>query len=472
MKKHKKFKRYVSTLLVSSMLLALCACGSKGQQVTVEPMEKDEVHKVTFDILGGEDVMPISGYYGPLPSETSFDGQSLPDYFTDEIFGMISDCGVNMLHHSYTNYLTAPELVVKMLELGEKHNVGICVFDSQVCQRIKDPDFTVEEMDTRINEYSDYPAFCGVYVVDEPGTTYFHPTEDAGRDVSSYTTIFKNLKELGVFGSGNLHPIWEEKDREKYNQYIEEYVTTCEPMYLSFDYYLWDKGRSKAGYFYNVDTIRKYAEKYDIPFWCYIQAGGQWNDGGQYFDSDEYYPTEGQLHWNVNTALAYGAKGLEYFPTIQPLYFANALTTDYDFQRNGLIGAWGNKTQWWYYAKNANEQVVAVDSVLMNSVNKGVIASGELAVKDTKGLEFIMEGTSWRELKNVDGDALVGCFNYQGKTALYVVNYDTEYAQKITLNLQGSYNLSVTQEAETSKVNTNKLVLDLKAGQGALVVFE
>ena len=83
-----------------------------------------------------------------------------------------------------------------------------------------------------------------------------------------------------------------------------------------------------------------------------------------------------------------------------------------------------------------------------------------------------MEGDSWRELESVEGNVMIGCFNYQGKTALYVVNFEEEYAQKITLNLKGSYDMSVTQNAEVSKVNTNKLVLDMKAGEGALIVFD
>ena len=99
------------------------------------------------------------------------------------------------------------------------------------------------------------------------------------------------------------------------------------------------------------------------------------------------------------------------------------------------------------------------------------MVSGEMAKEETKGLQYIMEGTQWREVADVAGDAMIGCFNYQGRTALYVVNYDWEYAQKITLDLQDTYKMSIIQNTEESKVETNKLILDLKAGEGALVVF-
>ena len=172
-------------------------------------------------------------------------------------------------------------------------------------------------------------------------------------------------------------------------------------------------------------------------------------------------------------ALVFGAKGIEYFPLIQPHYYAFAESTEFDFERNGIFGAWGNKTQWYYYAQDINKQIAAVDEVLMNSVNKGVIASGKQAVSDTSYAETaIMEGTSWRELESIDGDALVGCFNYQGKTALYVLNYSYEYAQKINLNFNGNYKFTVVQNGETSHYKGNDITLDMFAGDGALVVFE
>lgn len=470
--KYNMIKRGISILLSAGLLLGLCACSDKQEAVKVEPMEVEEVQSLTFDITGGKDVMPITGYYGPMPSDYSFDAQSLPDYFTDEMFEMISDCGINLLQHSYTNYETAREQALLLMDLCEKYKMGACVFDSQVYQKAGDDALTLEQLAERINEYSDHPAFCGVYVVDEPGTPYFGPSEGGSRDVSRYVPIFQNLKELGIFGTGNLRPAHEVSEYEKWEQYIDEWCSTCEPMYLSYDFYVFDDGKTKEGHFYNLDTIRKYAEKYELPFWCYVQAGGQWNDTAIQFDSEEYYPTEGELLWNVNTYLAYGAKGIEYFPILQPYYYGYALSEDFDFQRNGLIGAWGNKTQWWHYAKKANAQIAAVDHVLMNAVNKGVIVTGENAVKETKGLNYIMEETSWRELQSIEGNTMVGCFNYQGKTALYVVNYETEYAQKVTLNLQDSYKLSVIQNTEESKVKTSELTLDMQPGEGVLVVFE
>ena len=226
-------------------------------------------------------------------------------------------------------------------------------------------------------------------------------------------------------------------------------------------------------YFYDLSIVRRVADDYGIPFWTFIQAGSQWNDSQNYFDTEGYYPDEGEFDWNINTCLAFGSKGISYFPYIQPYYFAYAKSTDFDFERNGMIGAWGNKNRWYYYAQNISKHIQAIDEVLMNSVSKGVIASGEQAVKDTSMAEDVMlEGTSWRELATVEGDAVIGCFNYQGHTALYVVNYSQEYAQKVNLIFKNTVNITMIQNAESSRLKGRDMILDLAAGEGVLLVLE
>lgn len=462
--KNRCLMRGLAILLAGSMLV-LSAC-QKEEPVSMELMEKEEVYTLGFDALGGRDVMPLSGYYGPLPNNYSINAQNVPDYYTDEMWQSFADCGINLINHSYTFYDLEPELAVKMLEQGEKYDVGVFVTDATFTTGGEKNTYLADEA---ITQYSDYPAFCGLFIVDEPSTPYFMAS--AKKDIANYVSTFEETNKLGIVGKGNLFPIYNEQDEESYRQYVDEYCSTCKPPFLGFDNYVWETN-NKLAYFLNMDIIREYADKYQMPFWSFIQAGAQFNDAAENFDSESLWPTEGQFYWNVNTTLACGAKGIMYFPLIQPYYFAYAESTEFDFQRNGLIGAWGNKTQWWYYAQNINRHITEVDTVLMNAVNKGVIVSGEMAIADTAGRAFLMEGTSWRELQSVEGNAMIGCFNYNGKTALYVTNYETEYAQKITLTLQDSYNMSVTQDAKLTHINGDTLELDMKAGEGVLVVFD
>ena len=108
----------------------------------------------------------------------------------------------------------------------------------------------------------------------------------------------------------------------------------------------------------------------------------------------------------------------------------------------------------------------------MNSVSKGVIITSKQAKADNKDSTCIIEGKAWRELVNVEGDAMVGCFNYQGKSAYYIVNYDMEYAQNITMDFYDNCNFTVTQNAEKKAFQGNSMELTMKPGEGVLVVME
>ncbi len=465
--KHNFLKPVLSLMLVLAMLPVLNAC-SLGNGRKMAPMEVEDVAKVTFDFIGGEDVMPLSGYYGPYVLDYSINGDKYPDYITDDIMQKISEAGVNMLHYSGVAYNTTRESMYKLLELGEKYKIGIFPADGDMYARgFHEGASTIEE-EARIRSkflerYEGYPALCGFYVIDEPGADYYHTPTEYGRNITELEIVSKVLNQIGVVPSINLLPPITEEDYEPWNRYVQEYIELCEPQYISYDCYPYISYGNKEVYFYSMDRMQMYAKQYNVPFWSYIQVGDESSPG-------DYDPDEGEYNWNINTTLAYGVKGIEYYLIIQPYYYAERNGNDY--QLCGLLGAMGNKTQWWYYTKTINEHIAAIDHVLMNSTHKGVIVTGEEANRLAGGLTQTMEGDSWRELKSVEGNAMIGCFNYQGKTALYVVNFEEHYAQHVTLNLRGSYNMSITQNAKTTNVNTNELILDLKAGEGVLVVFD
>ena len=67
---------------------------------------------------------------------------------------------------------------------------------------------------------------------------------------------------------------------------------------------------------------------------------------------------------------------------------------------------------------------------------------------------------------------IMRCFNYQGKTALYVANYSYEYAQEVELKFNGNYNFTVIQNAEAKQYTGKGITLDMYAGDGVLIVFE
>lgn len=481
--KKKKCKRLLKSgcaLLLAAAQLTGCAgtAAQKDQETVIEAMEAEESNALSLDFIGGKDVMPMAGYYGPYVLTSVEDGQVLPDYISDDVWSSIAECGINFVIYAPVDYKDYADQVIKNLEFGEKYDVAVAVTDWEIVSSGTSGTATKENVAERISNYMNYESFGGVYLLDEPSTDYFHP---GGRDINNYASLSEILNEdLGVFAYQQAFPsTGGDTEHERYEQYINDYCDILKPSYLLYDRYPFDacnEGKM-ADHFFDLAIIRQAAMERDIPFWAYIGAGSQWNESSQAgkLEITEYYPEEGQFDWHVNTCLAFGMQGMVFFPLIQPYHFANIGNNTYDFEVNGVLGAMGNKNRWWYYVQDISKHIEAVDEVLMNAVNKGVIVCGEQAEKDTalaKDFDAIIEGTSWRELKEVTGDAMVGCFNYQGKTALYVVNYLTDYAQKIDLTFQEDYNFTVIQNGETTKMQGEGITLDMLAGEGALLIFE
>ena len=473
--KYRKLKCMVCVMFCVVLVgLLLAACTNVGKTAAIEPMESEEIEQYSFDFIGGTDVMPIVGYYGPHYRAYSTLGQKLPDYNSDEFMQMVKDCGINIISFNEVDYASIPKETKKLLDLGNKHGVGIFVTDSLVYNSMGDNALSVVELDERINNYINHPACVGVYVKDEPGSNNYNA--HVAVKIADVAPIFQNLAKLAVPTYGNLFRL-NSLGPDLYREYVKEYMESCPINYLSYDMYPFDEGDELSvemanTYFLNMSIIREAAEKNHIPFWTFVQAGAQWNDEKQRFESDGYYPEEGSFHWMANTSLAYGAKGIQYFPVLQPYHFGYTTTEDLDFERNSLIGAWNNKNKWWYFAKDVSAQIAAVDEVLMNSVNKGVLLSGNLMDGHFDDVEYILEGTSWRELQDISGEAMVGCFNYRGKSAFYVVNYDNFYSQKIKLDFLDNYNMKIVQKAEESYVKADSLTLTMNAGEGVLIVIE
>lgn len=473
----------VAKVGVAMLLVAASVLGCTQTTETsadIEPMEAEESVAVSYDIIGGKDVMPIGTQWGPYAlSVQSEDGQTPPYMITDEMWRALSDMGINLLFHNGDDYNLNKKVVMDAMDLSEKYNMAYYVTDSKISEMILSGNDSMENITTRMSEYMNHPAFGGIHLVDEPKTMYYFAETADSKLLDYYKNVGPMInQDLGIMAYHQVYPTLNDPSvRETYERYVEEFCEVLQPQYLAMNRYplVAAYKDSLDMLFSDIGVVWKNAKENGIPWWAYFGAGSQWNDAWTRFDTEGYYPLEGAYDWHINVCLAFGMQGMIIFPGVQPYHFAYSNDPTMDFERNGCIGVMGNKNRWYYYTQDIAKHVQVIDEVLMNSVNKGVIVSGEKANADVvyaRDYGCVMEGNSWRELKSVSGDAMVGCFNYQGKTALYVANYDQEYAQDIQLNFQDTYNVTVIQDAETSYVNASELTLKMRAGDGALLIFE
>ena len=460
------------------------------------------------------DVMPIAGFYGPIASYTSEKyGYTSKDFLKETYFDLIQKCGINLIPRVDADYSQTPENVLRTLELCEQYNIRLFVTDSGLRNGM-----TEAEMEERMKDYSSYSSFAGIFVADEPEASNY-PKEFDGvenvmeRPLSAYQKKATKLNRFNdLLGYVNLFPCysWQGHTVENYKKYVDEYCDTYQNVkVLSFDYYPFDYSKrdvSYKDYFTNLSIIREKAKERGIPYWAFVQCGGYF---GANQDTGDLYPTEGEFYWNVNTVLAMGAKGIQYFPLVQPHWFS-LTSSGTDPKRSGLIGADGNTTDWYDYATNANKQIAAVDEVLMNAEHLGVIVNAKEEGKKGNFLfktdvvsvidhvssmdsnivfaqgvdkqysveltESFVEGTraTWvdGDITNVNGNALIGCFDYNGKTALYVVNYDMYSEQEISIEFSEVHKLTQISEEGTNIVSTNHFTFTPQKGEAILLVID
>ena len=204
---------------------------------------------------------------GTVSTARADDGRLAPEDFAilpwgwtrgdDSALKEIHACGFNLAG------FVAPQHV----DLVEKAGLQCIVSDKRirdgVSQRIDDEKVIARRVKAATKSLRDHPAAFGWYLRDEPDAPYFDVLakwcdafRKAAPDQLRYINLFPiyvNCPAIGV---------------ENYEQYVNQFVSKCEPEFISYDNYsLMADGTLRPGYFKNLEIIRAAALKNDVPFW-------------------------------------------------------------------------------------------------------------------------------------------------------------------------------------------------------------
>lgn len=434
-----------------------------------------EVYAKTYEYIGGKDVMPIGVWSGPDDCMA-----------TDKYYCEMKDLGINLLISPPT-FLENRQSLERHLNLADKyHMVAYVPYSEKYVPETK------EQMELVHKELCNHPSFVGMTHRDE--LTY-------GQIWADYVPVIRAFKQTeyaekyDYYFNGN--PIWTHVLGPQffcgtsYGTYLKSYVSKkglgCN--FLSADFYpfVGDDDLLIHNYFKQLAVQRDVAYKNKVPFWMYIQCGSICD----YRNLSEKTASEAAFRWNVNTTLAYGAKGISWFT----LTYSNFGVENWykklnenggdkrlaaeqaDGTQSALYNRYKNyeHNRWYDYAVRASAHIRAIDEVLMNSYHAGVISYGKSPYKVVK-LGRI-DGESWYELSGISGEAdlLIGCFEYDDKTALYVVNNSYECGdeeKQATLKFDGEYGYDVYQRAQKRYESGKNVQLRLQGGEGVLVVLK
>ncbi len=446
----------ISIYGILGLLILTSACNSPTK--LIKPIEKGgfSLKKSTYAPLG-KGIIPIGAWISP-PRENIHEKN--PNYITNENFKNVKDAGLNFIISLYENLDISVDSVLKALDAADANGLKLIVNDPGIASGQDDYDTMVE----RIKTYSGSPAYLGTMLYDEPAIPLF----------DSFALVRDSYKKAcpdNVFYI-NILPDYAKKDqcyvnkafesggnmtKEDYKNYLTQYVSKINPEFISYDYYPCEGAfpSIKEGYFTNMCEVREIAGLNGIPFWVFIQSCS--------FGSYVRVPKRAETFWQVNTALALGALGIQYFCYWMPL--------EYDSWEGGIVSRTGEKTPIYNDVKDINKQISAIDAVLTDCVSKGVITLNSSPAPIPEKVIL----SSYGEFSSVTGTnnpILIGCFDQNGKDVFYVVNNSIETDCTFNINFKANKHFRIIQNAINETKTSKSLKLSLKAGEGVLIQID
>lgn len=490
----KRLKRILFLVIAAIIAFSAVACGGESSQIIIDENGNIQLSGNTINISGKSPVaskketpvsfsrltvrgvdaddMPIGGFFGPC-DDYAGNGYKLPSLITDDVFKKLADCGLNYM----TDFKNAVNgaYYEEVLALADKYGISMYIpykeimnLDSVNTVNVA----TAEEMATALAPLLQYKRFAGLYGRDEPSANLYPYIKQA---VSNYkeamTTLGESATAVGVYL--NLFPqvsgttlSGDPNSPITYEQYLNGFFD-CDPFCVMFDMYpIVGLENTVSGNWLNyLGMMNNKSKEQGLAWQGYAQTGGNFAD----VPGAHRVANKNELFYDVNTMLAFGAKGISYFPACFPTSYVMDTPED-EINDNSLINKYGSTTPRYYYAQEINANIKVMSPYLMNSAHMGVILNGD-GVCAYSGSDKL---NAFRQLKGVSGDpSLIGCFDYKGGTALLVVNNTLDvHRGEIKLSFDDNYEYTVIQRGTDNNVIAETFTLTLEAGECALVVVK
>lgn len=419
-------KNKLLTFSALGLICALCFSCSENTKV--------DVYKFNYGTKD-EDVLPISGWVAP---------SAMMNCNTLEQYQILKESGLNSIYSLYEKYgvnttaldgtpINGTEEVYKALDYASQVGVKYFVSDPYLWKNTGDK--FKEEFESR--HYTDYDSFAGFFYSDEPrGQSEFDNIK------SSYDLFSKYIPDMYAFYVnlfGFEYFTLNHGNFADYDKYLNDYVNTVNPRFISYDFYA-PMGYFpiiKNTYFRQLTCFSEFANERKLPFWGFALSSGHSFYNGSFYRA----PTEADIYWQVNTLLAYGAKGVQYFCYQTPAPADKGEIEFYVGKGGSIINENGEKSEIFEYVKSMNNYIAFIDHLLMNSTKIGVMTHEDAPAC------FIFEepSESIREVSSLESkeNILVTVFDYKGKTLYYCVNNSITDDVTFTLNFKKKQNLNI-----------------------------
>ncbi len=499
----RKFKAVISIFLAFSLLFCLGCSSTYNQNITVSyntqkengnnyifdydengqinyttkeeleaqlgynnPSKNYYAPKWTYNFLG-EDVMPIVGYIEPKISDENFLVE------TETAMREFAESGCNVMN--CVNYYMHEDYVKVMTEFAEQYGFMMLVKYSALGNLSSlDRETAVQQLKEDLDWYLQKKSFGGLHVADEPGYLSWTGTDqtynisiDYFKEVCNSRLFFINLLPIyspaWAFPNGATNPNGVEKSTD-YDYYYQTYMEKVRPQVVSYDYYPLTGAYPglKNEHFKQLTIIKKLCEQAKVPFWSFSQIT-DW--------SASRPVTYSEIAWQNNTALVFGAKGVQYY------------TYNYATDHNSTaVDEQGNKTQTYYNIQKVNKHIAGVDELLMNCNVKAIIQSGVTPNGEKLSSELNLVNNYGYISSSQGVPHLIGCMDYypenevdlfndqpQVQQVYYVCNNTTTKDGDVTLYFTKEVEFEVRYNGVVYVQSGHNLTVSLNAGEACSV---
>ncbi|WP_420872004.1 discoidin domain-containing protein [Cohnella rhizosphaerae] len=356
-------------------------------------------------------------------------------FTNDEQYAAMKEANIDYVQNVLGSELDSEPQNLKMLDLAAAHGLKVYVADP----RVNGSDLDIETM---VQTYMDHPATGGYYIKDEPG---IGGLPDAA---ARYAKILAVDPDKVPYV--NLLP---EQAVANYEQdYVRSWIKQAgagKLKYLSFDHYpLLAAGGFSAGYFNNLDIIRRAGLEADVKTSSYLQSVGI--PGGL------RRPNEAEMDYVAYANLAYGIKNVVWFTYWTPTNRGEPFT-------NAVIDPQGNKTDLYEPFKAMNARMTQLGKTLIHLDATQVYHTGASLPAGTAPVpsDFIAQPA------NASDESIVTYFTHRetGKHYLMIVNkaYKDASAKTLSFKLDG-----ISGVSEVSAETGEPVAADYDAATGLL----
>lgn len=443
-------------------LLALTCTGIFLMGCSANNLNRYEVvsGEPDFSPKAGDNVLRIGAWVAP-PSG-NWNNKGNPNFITQERYDEIEESGINVIYGLYE--IANRPAIASALGYAEKSGIEYLARDNL---DLDPQELELEEGDLHAitKSYDSASALKGWLVTDEPGARKF---ERLARLKELFQKDYPG-KEFYV----NLFPTYANTSQlqaSSYEEYIDEYISTVHPDFVSFDHY----SMMEDGYgnkkltddvLYNLEIVANKCKQAGIPMYTFVQAMS--------YDNATRVPNEAEVRHQVMTELAYGSRSIQYFCYWTPLEFTDAGSPS-------MITKDGKRTALYDHVKAVNAELKNLDEAYLDfswvgaMPVKGSNVEGEVT-------QMQMCSLSLKEIEAISDlacseNTLIGAFkNKEGRDGFLISNFsDPSLLKKdvVSLRFNGADAALVYhgQSKEVVELSSSSFEITLDEGDGIFVI--